>query len=218
MDFQKLNSFIQVVEGVPTLRELIEIDDFIWKIDLKDAYLIVPIDDDSKDFLSFENKGVVHRYKSLAFGLSVSPRIFSKIMRYAIEPLGNKGIQIIYYLDDICIFSKTKLQMIKLTMKVRHHLKKLGFSINYKKRILKTSKTQVFLWFSFNRKTMIISVPTFKISNLLKRIRQMLKTTNDNMPVDIGPTWEDDLDDTSNRRSSITHQIPSAGLIENIMW
>jgi hypothetical protein len=65
LDCQKLNSFIQVehfkMEGVPALRELIEKDDYICKIDLKDAYVVVPIHDDSKGFLSFENEGVVYR-------------------------------------------------------------------------------------------------------------------------------------------------------------
>ncbi|KAG1043950.1 hypothetical protein G6F43_011537 [Rhizopus delemar] len=70
LDCQKLNSFIQVehfkMEGVPALRELIEKDDYICKIDLKDAYVVVPMHVDSQDFLSFENEGVAYRYKSLA--------------------------------------------------------------------------------------------------------------------------------------------------------
>ncbi len=106
-DCQKLNSFIQVehfkMEGVPALRELIEKDDYICKIDLKDAYVVIPIHPDSQDYLSFENQGTVYRYKSLAFGLSVAPRVFSKIMKYAIEPLRKEGHRIIYYLDDICL-------------------------------------------------------------------------------------------------------------------
>jgi hypothetical protein len=94
-------------------------------------------------------------------------------MRYAIEPLRKEGIRIIYYLDDICILSKTKQDMNHLTTKVRHHLEKLGFIINYKKSILLPSKTQEFLGFTFNSKTMIVSVPALKITSLMKRIRQV---------------------------------------------
>ncbi|KAG1582818.1 hypothetical protein G6F47_006478 [Rhizopus delemar] len=77
LDRQKLNRFLQVehfqMEGVPTLREIIEENDYICKIDLKDAYVVIPIHPDSQDYLSFENQGTVYRYKSLAFGLSVAP-------------------------------------------------------------------------------------------------------------------------------------------------
>lgn len=100
LDCQKLNKFIQVehfkMEGVPALREIIEPDDYLCKIDLKDAYVVIPIHHDSMDYLTFENQGTVYRYRSLAFGLSVSPRIFSKIMRYAIEPLRKEGIRLHY--------------------------------------------------------------------------------------------------------------------------
>ncbi|KAG1005310.1 hypothetical protein G6F57_008522 [Rhizopus arrhizus] len=121
LDCQKLNSFIQVehfkMEGVPVLRELMEKDDYICKIDLKDTYVVVPIHVDSQDFLSFENEGTVYQYKSLAFGLSVAPRVSFKIMRYAIEPLRKEGIRIIYYLDDIYILAKTKQEMDQATNK-----------------------------------------------------------------------------------------------------
>jgi hypothetical protein len=146
LDCQKLNSFIQVehfkMEGVPALRELIEKDDYICKVDLKDAYVVVPIHTESQDYLSFENEGVVYRYKSLAFGLSIAPRIFSKIMRYAIEPLRKEGIRIIYYLDDICILAKTTDEMNNLTQKVRNHLEKLGFIINYTRQTLAFSQSR----------------------------------------------------------------------------
>jgi hypothetical protein len=115
LDCQKLNQFVQVehfkMERIPALRDLIEKDDFICKIDLKDAYVVVPIHEDSKDYLSFENRGTVYRYQLLAFGLSISPRIFSKLMRYAIEPLRKEGIRLTYYLDNICLLAKTKEEM-----------------------------------------------------------------------------------------------------------
>lgn len=47
LDCQKLNNYIQCqhfkMEGVPALREIMEKNDYICKIDLKDAYVVVPI-------------------------------------------------------------------------------------------------------------------------------------------------------------------------------
>ena len=65
----------------------------------------------------------------------------------------NIEIRIIYYLDDICLLAKTKQEMDLLTTTVRYHLEKLGFIINYKKSILLPSKTQEFLGFLLNSKT-----------------------------------------------------------------
>ena len=64
------------------------------KFDLKGAYVIVPIHQSSRDFLTFLHRDIVYRYKRLAFGLNVAPRVFSKLMRYASEPLREEENQI----------------------------------------------------------------------------------------------------------------------------
>ncbi|KAG0754030.1 hypothetical protein G6F24_012661 [Rhizopus arrhizus] len=97
LDCKMINNYIQChhfkMEGVPALREVIERNDFICKIDLKDAYVVVPLHQDSRKYLTFLHKNTVYQYKTLAFGMSISPRIFSKIMRYVIEPLRREGIR-----------------------------------------------------------------------------------------------------------------------------
>jgi hypothetical protein len=60
------------MEGIAALRELLEPDDFMAKIDLKDAYTVVPIADDSRQYLTFQNRGIVYRYRGLPFGGSLS--------------------------------------------------------------------------------------------------------------------------------------------------
>ncbi|KAG1138305.1 hypothetical protein G6F37_010754 [Rhizopus arrhizus] len=195
LDCQKLNSFIQVehfkIEGVPALRELIERDDFICKIDLKDAYVVVPIHPESQDFLSFENEGVVYRYKSLAFGLSIAPRIFSKAMRYAIEPLRKAGIRIIYYLDDLCLLAKTKHEMHSLTQKVRSHLEDLRLRIQQQDDgHLRT---------------------TTENSELIETGPSIAKTPQEIMPMDSGITGENNFNDTSYWGSSTPHSLPTTG-------
>lgn len=176
LNCQRLNQHIQCehfkMEGVPALRELIEQGDFMCKIDLKDAYTVVPIHPESRKYLTFQNEDIVYQYRSLAFGLNVAPRLFSKIIRYAIEPLRQEGIRLVYYLDDICLLSKTKEDLIKTTKKVITHLQSLGFIINEDKSMLTPSQIQEFLGFQFNTKKMKIAVPTPKITKLLQKIRQ----------------------------------------------
>lgn len=115
LDCQNLNKFIQCehfkMEGIPALRGLVKPGDSIYKRDLKNAYVVVPIHPDSRDFLSFRNQRVIYRYCSLPFGLSSAPRIFSKIIKYAMEPLTKAGIRLVYYLDGICSLAKSKMEM-----------------------------------------------------------------------------------------------------------
>ncbi|KAG0778759.1 hypothetical protein G6F22_011043 [Rhizopus arrhizus] len=49
------------MEGVPALRDILEKDDFLCKIDLKDAYVVVPIHPESQKYLTFENGGIVYQ-------------------------------------------------------------------------------------------------------------------------------------------------------------
>ncbi|KAG2233244.1 hypothetical protein INT48_001693 [Thamnidium elegans] len=121
LDCRRINQCIQVehfkMEGVPALRDLIEQGDYMVKLDLQDAHTVLPIHPSSRPFLAFANQGTVYQYKALDFGLNVAPRIFSKILRYAIEPLRREGIRLVYYLDDICLFSQDpqELERIALT-------------------------------------------------------------------------------------------------------
>ena len=160
------------MKSVPALRELIKKDDFMCKIDLKDVYTVVPIHPESRQYLTFKNEGKIYQYCSLAFRLNVAPRLFSKLMGYAIEPLNYQGICLVYYLDDICLLSRSKEDLLKTTQTVIRHLKSLGFIINEGKSILTPSQTQEFLGFQFNIKAMKITVPSPKINNLLQRIKQ----------------------------------------------
>ncbi|KAG1136658.1 hypothetical protein G6F37_011883 [Rhizopus arrhizus] len=166
------------MEGVLALRELIEPNDWICKIDLKEAYVVVPIHENSRPYLTFQNRGIVYQYRSLAFGLSVAPRVFSKLMRFAIEPLRKQGIRLVYYLDDICLLARSKKEMEETCLKVTRHLELLGFIINYQKSILEPSHSQEFLGFLFNTKTMQIQVPTKKIQKLKTRIAQIQQSTS----------------------------------------
>jgi hypothetical protein len=177
LDCKRINNFIQCLhfkmEGIPALRDLVEKDDFMTKIDLKDAYTVVPIHPQSRKYLAFSHRNKVYHYSSLAFGLSVAPRIFSKLMRYAAEPLRQTGIYLVYYLDDLCILTKSVTEAHRVTTQVLQHLQQLGFLINWEKSSIQAKHVQEFLGFVFDTKKMTIQVPTLKLTKLISRIRQL---------------------------------------------
>ena len=58
-----------------SVKDVIQRGDFMGKLDLKDAYLSVPIAKQHRKYLSFRWKGVNYKFKTLPFGLASAPRI-----------------------------------------------------------------------------------------------------------------------------------------------
>ena len=69
-------------------------------IDLKEAYLQVPVHPESRPFLRFVSKGHVFQFKALCFGLSTAPQVFSRVMTPVSAILHAMGIHMRRYLDD----------------------------------------------------------------------------------------------------------------------
>jgi hypothetical protein len=216
LDCQKLNSFIQVehfkMEGVPALRDLIEKNDYICKIDLKDAYVVIPIHPDSQDYLSFENQGTIYRYKSLAFGLSIAPRVFSKIMKYALEPLRKEGHRLIYYLDDICLLEKMKAKMNILTTRVTQHLQNLGFIINYNEYTKSNEDTRI-SWIPIQYQDDGDFSAQFKDQQSVEENMTSGDSPKEIMQMDCKFTGKDDSYDSGSGRRATSHKVHSEGLI-----
>ena len=81
---------------LPNLRA----DGWAVSLDLKDAYLHVPVHPQSRRLLGFKYQDKTYVYKVLPFGLKDSPWVFSRIVATVIAHLRLQGIRIFYYLDD----------------------------------------------------------------------------------------------------------------------
>ena len=69
-------------------------------IDLKDAYLQVPVHPDSRRFLRFVVDGQVYQFRALCFGLSTAPQVFTRVMSLVSLILQCMGISLLLYFDD----------------------------------------------------------------------------------------------------------------------
>ncbi len=85
--------------------------DWFAAIDLKDAYFHVSILPCHRPFLRFAFKGRAYQYKVLPFGLSLSPRVFTKVAEAALVPLKEEGVRILNYLDDWLILAQSRNQL-----------------------------------------------------------------------------------------------------------
>ena len=74
--------------------------DWMVSLDLKDAYLQVPIIRDSRKFLRFVAIDQVYQFKALCFDLSTAPQVFMRFMVPGSTFLHHARVRIRRYLDD----------------------------------------------------------------------------------------------------------------------
>jgi hypothetical protein len=80
VNLKPLNKFIKYehfkMENLKTVRFLVKKGDYFIKLDLKDAYLTVPICKSHQNYLRFAWRGRIFQFHCMAFGLSPAPRVF----------------------------------------------------------------------------------------------------------------------------------------------
>ena len=87
------------MEGIHMLKDLLKKGDYLVKIDLKDAYLTVPIWHKHQKYLRFLCKDNMWEFVCLPFGLASAPRVFTKLLKPVVAVLRQMGLRIIIYLD-----------------------------------------------------------------------------------------------------------------------
>ncbi|KAL0199319.1 hypothetical protein M9458_007859, partial [Cirrhinus mrigala] len=107
--------------------------DWFAAIDLKDAYFHVSILPRHRPFLRFAFEGRAYQYKVLPFGLSLSPRVFTKVAEAALSPLWQTGIRILNYLDDWLLIAHSRDLLCEQRDLVLRHLSHLGLQVNREK-------------------------------------------------------------------------------------
>ena len=98
------------------------------KLDLSQAYLQLPVDDDSKDLLVINTPKGLFRYNWLPYGVSVAPAIFQSVMDHVLH-----NFPVACYLDDILIAAPTVKEHDVLLEKVLQRLQDSGIHLREEK-------------------------------------------------------------------------------------
>ncbi len=111
----------------------IQPQDWFAAIDLNDTYFHISILPRHRPFLRFAFEGRAWQYRVLPFGLSLSPRVFTKVVEGALTPLREVGVRILNYLDDWLILAQSREQLGDHRDLVLWHLSQLGLRVNWEK-------------------------------------------------------------------------------------
>ncbi|KAJ7329295.1 hypothetical protein JRQ81_015469 [Phrynocephalus forsythii] len=145
LDLRNLNFFIRprrfrmttLEANLPLLNE----NDWFAVIDLHVAYFHISITPAHRKYLQFTVGNDTYQFKALPFGLSTSPRVFTKCLAPVAAHLHLHGINIFPYLDDWLLVSPTAQ---KATQDLRYTLdllSSLGLQVNRDKSVLWPSQT-----------------------------------------------------------------------------
>lgn len=180
LDCRPLNQFLTPqhfkMEDLKVLATIIQPKDYMVKVDLKDAYLHVPIWKQHRKYLQICVGGKRYQFKALPFGLNIAPQTFTRVLKAALLPLRKKGIKMVAYLDDICIMAESGKKAQEQGMEVVMHLENLGFIINKKKTCLEPMQCREFLGMMVDTKEMTLSVPSKKLRKIKREALQILQS------------------------------------------
>ena len=178
INLKRLNSFLDIkhfkMEGINTLRDILQERDWMGKLDLSDAYLTVPIHHKDRKYLKFHWRGQSYQFKSLPFGLATAPRTFTKVLHPVVSHLRSMGIRLIIYLDNILILSQSAETLRAHMSTVAQKLESLGFRLNTSKCEWEPTQLIEFLGFLVDSLPMKLSLPESKVYHVQKECRSIL--------------------------------------------
>lgn len=135
VDMRVANTAIsRIRKPIPTPEEVLaELDraQFFSKVDLKSAYLQIPLDESSRDITTFQTHTGIFRFKRLFFGVTSACEQFQGILSSILSDIkGCKNIA-----DDIIVYGHTKAEHDQALLEVLTRLLEAGLTINRQKSV-----------------------------------------------------------------------------------
>lgn len=99
------------------------------KLDLSQAYLQVPLDEESKKLVVVNTHKGLFRYMRLPYGISSAPGIFQRLMESVLKGI----LHVIVYIDDVLVTRVTNEEHLQPLDVVLDRLEKAGLHADQKK-------------------------------------------------------------------------------------
>ena len=177
LNLKKMNVFIPVQHfRMETLKVILQdlcSHDWAVSIDLKDAYLHVPVHPRSRRLLGFKFLGKAYTYKVLPFGLKDSLWVFSRIVATVIGHLRLQGIRIFYYLDDWLLIAESRPLLESHLLTTLQLSQRLGFIVNWKKSMLTPQRMPIYLGASLDIPRLIARPVEHRVVTLQALIEEL---------------------------------------------
>ena len=163
-------------EDIRVVEQIIQPNDYLTSIDLKDGFFHIKVHEDFQKYLSFEFNEKFYSFTVLCFGLCLSPYFFYKCLRPVVAYLRSLDIRLALYVDDFLICAD-KAHITDHTDTVLHTLQDLGLHVNSEKSSLEPSQNIEFLGFivSTHGQYPCISAKKERVCKIKRLLKNLLK-------------------------------------------
>ncbi|XP_073425131.1 uncharacterized protein [Dendrobates tinctorius] len=166
------------MESLRSVVASMEKGEFLASIDIKDAYLPIPICPSHQHFLHFAIHEEHFQFVALPFGLATASRVTTKVMTAVMAILHSRGVVVLPYLDDLLIKGPS-LPACKESVDVTvNTLSRLGWQINFKKSFPKPAEQITFLGMILNTSRGLVILPPEKTQALQQTARTFSRPTS----------------------------------------
>ncbi|KAI8514349.1 myoblast fusion [Branchiostoma belcheri] len=162
------------METLGVIKNLVRPGDFMAKLDLKDAYFTIPVDADSRRFLTFQWQGRFYQFQCLPFGVATAPRVFTKVLKVPVAILRRREFRLVVYLDDILVIGRSREACREALWAAIELLSRLGFVPNLEKSVLEPSQRITFLGSGIDTTQMVTFLPESKVLELQQLAQDVL--------------------------------------------
>ena len=100
------------MDSLNSVLNLVQPGDWAISLDLKDAYMHLPIYSSHKRYLRFCIQGKAYQFTCLCFGPTMAPRIFTKVVAVVAAHLRMQNLRLAVYLDDWFLVNLIKEMLI----------------------------------------------------------------------------------------------------------
>ena len=180
IDLSTLNTYIVSqhfhMETPQSVLRSIRQGDWMISLDLRNAYLQVPIHPESRRYLRFTMGGVPYQFRVLCFGLTTAPRVFTRLMAPISAILHRYGIRMLRYLDDWLILAESRTACTQARDRLLHLCEELGLQVNHRKSSLVPSQDMTYLGMQILSVRFVAKPTETRVVNLLNIIEEFLSS------------------------------------------
>jgi ribonuclease HI len=174
------------MEGIGTVREMVKPGDWATSLDFKNAFNHIPVHADLQPYLCFDFEGTTYGYRGMPFGVKHAPRVFSRLMKRAIQEVRRRwGVRISFYMDDtLLLFTDEQTAAIQ-TAEIAGYLQRLGWTLSPEKCQFRPSQVTEFLGWEWNLRNATLAISPSHRGALLEEVFAWLDLTERRSQVSI---------------------------------
>ena len=140
---------------------------------LERCFLYLPIAKQFHHLLLFKANAESFQFLCLPYGLCTAPRVFTKVLKPAVELLRSIGIKLMIYMDDMLLMANSKQLIREQTYTALFLLENHGF-VNNKKSVLTPCQQMEFLGMTVDSQSMALKLPGEKIKKIRAEAQHLL--------------------------------------------